>query len=409
MSIPTKLSNKTSKTFKLKADIDNTVQQNKNHLITISHKIHAHPELGFEEKLAAKLVSEYLAETGFTVKKPAYGLETAIEATFGSGDMVVAICAEYDCLPEIGHACGHNIIAATALGAATALAQVAKELGITVKVLGTPGEEGGGGKIIMLQRGAFEDVSVAMMVHPWPVDTLQLNCLAVEHFEVHYMGRQAHASAFPWQGINAADAFVVAQVALGLLRQHLEPGHQIHGVVLKGGEAANVIPEHAFGRFMIRTPDIKELEDLRQKVRNCFKAGALATKCKLKIKSLGPIYSQFVADSEILEIYKLNSQKLGRSFTNADSLNSPDNTQKCVTSPTISTDMANVSLVVPAIHPMIGINSLPSRNHEPGFAAAAVSPHADRAVIDGATALAWTAVDLATTPKIRKRLTRHVG
>ena len=194
-----------------------------------------------------------LAGSGFAVTPGVAGLPTAFSAEFGSGPLVVAVCAEYDALPGIGHACGHNLIAASAVGAAIGLAGVADRLGLTVRVLGTPAEEGGGGKVLMLERGVFDDVHAAMMVHPWPTDRLVATCLAVSHFDVIFTGRSAHASAAPWEGINAADAMVVSQVAIGLLRQQLRPGDQVHGVVLDSGGAANVIPERVTGRFMCRS------------------------------------------------------------------------------------------------------------------------------------------------------------
>ncbi len=223
-------------------------------LVGLSRAIHDRPELCFEEHQAAALVGDALAEAGFEVEAGACGIPTALAARAGSGELSVVVCAEYDALAGVGHACGHNLIAAAAVGAGAALASVADEVGISVTVLGTPAEEGGGGKVLMLERGAFDGAHAAMMVHPWHVDRLEATCLAVDHLEVRFTGRDAHASAAPEKGVNAADAVVLAQVAIGLLRQHLPAGDQVHGIVTKGGDAPNIVPREAIARFMVRAP-----------------------------------------------------------------------------------------------------------------------------------------------------------
>ncbi len=307
----------------------------------------------------------------------------------------MAVCAEYDALPDIGHACGHNIIAATAVGAGLALAAVADDVGLTVRILGTPAEEGGGGKILMLERGAFQGVHAAMMVHPWPTERLTATCLAVAHFDVHFAGREAHASAAPWEGVNAQDALTVAQVAVGLLRQQLPPGDQVHGVVIASSAAANIIPAAVTARYMVRSRTIEGLATLRPRVEACFEAGALATGCSLAYEELSPVYSHMEPDPALLHAYRANAEALGRRFEADDSGKPP---------PTLSTDMANVSLAVPTIHPLIGIETHGAVNHQREFAAACVTPSADAAVRDGAVALAWTAIDAATDPALRERL-----
>jgi amidohydrolase len=361
-------------------------------LVELSHRIHDHPELGFEEVRASRWVGEALADAGFAVELGACELPTALVATAGSGPLRIAVCAEYDALPGIGHACGHNVIAAAAVGAGLALAPLADDLGLTVQVLGTPAEEGGGGKILMLERGAFAGVHLAMMVHPAPAEADRMPCLAVRQLEVRYTGKEAHAAAFPELGINAADALTVAQVAIGLLRQHFHPGDQVHGIVTEGGVAPNVVPAHAAGRFFVRAPTLEALERLEPRVRRCFEAGALATGATVSIEPRGPAYSEFRPDEETLAVYRSNAEALGRHPASGGA--------RMVG----STDMANVSLVLPAIHPMLGIDSLPAVNHQPEFAAAAASPAADRAVRDGAVAMASTAVDLALDPAQRARL-----
>ena len=370
-----------------------TVEGSLEALVSLSHDLHAHPETSFEEHRSAATVAAML--DGFDVTVGAFGLPTAVTARAGSGPLVVAICAEYDALPDVGHACGHNVIAAAAVGAGLALAPLADELGLTVLVLGTPAEEGGGGKVLMLERGAFDGVHAAMMVHPWTQDRLAGRCLATSHFDVTYSGREAHASAAPWEGVNALDAMTVAQVGIGLLRQHLRPGDQVHGVVLEGGTAANVVPERVRGRFMCRATTLADLERLEPRVRACFEAGARATGAEVGVEALSPVYSHMESDASLLSAYRANAEALGRRFTLDD---------EGVPLPTFSTDMANVSLAVPTIHPLLGIDAGGAVNHQHAFAAACVGASADAAVHDGAVAMAWTAIDAATDPALRRHL-----
>lgn len=309
--------------------------------------------------------------------------------------MHIVVCAEYDALPGVGHACGHNIIAASAVGAGAALAAVADDVGLTVTVLGTPAEEGGGGKILMLERGAFEGVHAAMMIHPWPEDRLVPECLAVDHIEVSYTGRSAHASAAPYRGINAGDALTIAQVAIGLLRQHLNPGNQVHGIVTKGGDAPNVVPAHTEGHFMLRALSLEDLLELRPRIERCFEAGALATGCELEIRDLSPAYSHMITDSGLISAFRRNAEELGRSYP-AEDAGAP--------APMFSTDMANVSLAVPTIHPLVRIETGGAVNHQPEFAAACVGASATKALLDGAISMAWTAIDSATKTELRESL-----
>jgi amidohydrolase len=378
-----------------KAAAASVIEEHLPELIALSHSVHSTPELCYEETRSAHAVAVALRAGGMSVAEGVYDLPTALESRAGSGELVVAVCAEYDALPDVGHACGHNIIAASAVGASLALAAVADQLDLEVRLLGTPAEEGGGGKILMLDRGAFDGVHAAMMVHPWPTERLTGSCLAVAHFDVHFAGREAHASAAPWEGVNALDAMTIAQVALGLLRQQLPPGDQVHGVITHGGGAANVIPASVTGRFMARSLTIEGLAALEVRVRACFEAGALASGCTVRYEKLSPDYSHMEADPELVAAYRINAQSLGRTFE-ADDADVPR--------PTFSTDMANVSLAVPTIHPLIGIDSGGAVNHQHEFAAACITPSADAAVRDGALALAWTAIDAATDASLRARL-----
>jgi amidohydrolase len=366
-------------------------------LVRLSHRIHAHPELGFEEEQASSWLCESLADAGFSVEKGIGDLPTAFRARAGCGPLHIGICAEYDSLPGIGHACGHNIIAASAVGAALAVAKVADQVGLTVIVIGTPAEEVGNasGKILLLERGAFEGIHAAMMVHPAPFDMLRAKIIAASMFEVHYTGKESHASAFPELGVNAADALTVAQTALGLLRQHIRSTDRIHGIVTKGGAAPNVVPAHTSAKFIIRSETLNQLTELRPRVYRCFEAGALATGSKMELAGGDKPYAEMCHDEAMATLYRRNSEALGRPFPNLG---------EWETRPTGSTDMGNVSLAMPAIHPMIGINSLPAVNHQPEFAAHCVTADADKALADGALAMAWTCIDMATDQTMRDRL-----
>jgi amidohydrolase len=361
-------------------------------LVELSHRIWDHPELAFEEEQTSSWAAGALNDAGFTVETGVADLDTAFVAEAGSGPLVVGICAELDALPGIGHACGHNMIAAAGVGAGIGLARIADDLGITVRVLGTPAEEIGGGKILMVERGAFDGIHLAMMVHPTPTEGDAFPTLAVSQCDFHFHGKNAHASLAPNLGVNAADAITIAQASIGLLRQHLERGDQIHGIVTNGGEAANIVPAEATARYFMRAPDLDSLRRLQPRVERCFEAGALATGATLEIEPLGAPYSQFNHDEEIADLYRENATAIGRSLGPR------------AKSGAGSTDMANVSLLMPTIHPTLGLNCAPAVNHQPEFAAHCKTPLADQAVVEGAIAMAWTVADAAATDSVRDRL-----
>lgn len=365
-------------------------------MVGLSHRLHANPEVAFAEFASAKAVAETLEGHGFTVQHGVADLSTAFVATAGDGDLVIGICAELDALPEIGHACGHNVIAAAATTAAVGLAAVADDIGVTVKVFGTPAEELGGGKIHMLRAGAFDGVHAAMMVHPSTYEYADHYARAVVDLDITYTGRAAHAAAAPDQGINAADAMTVAQVAIGLLRQHLSAGDLVHGIVTKGGEAPNVIPSETRALYDARASSLAQLESVRERLLNCFRAGATATGAALDVTEASLPFSEFRNDDPMVETYRANAQVLGRVFDEAP------RTQRLAEAG--STDMGNVSLAMPAIHPMIKIEANGATNHQPEFARWCAGPSADQAVLDGGVAMAWTAVDLACDPGQRARL-----
>lgn len=352
----------------------------------LAKELHANPELGWEEHHSSARIAELLSKFNFSVEKPYLELPTAFHATSGTGMFKVGFLAEYDALPGLGHACGHNLISAISVGAAIALQAVAEQADITVAVIGTPAEEGYGGKIELLQRGAFKDLNLAMLAHPAPVDVAEAKPYAVSHWHIRYEGKAAHAAAYPEKGTNANDAFIIAQTAIALLRQQLPSGVRVHGVQTRGGEAPNAIPEVTEGRWYVRAETTKELLEIEQKVRNCFTAGALATGSKLTITPEGGRYSEMRTDHEALEIYIQNATALGRQF---------ETDSAAAAMARASTDMGNVSQIVNAIHPYIGVGSTAS-NHQAEFAAACVTPKAMQALHDGALALAYTALDVAT-------------
>lgn len=351
-------------------------------LVELSERIHANPELGWQEHQASGWVADALAAAGFSVERPYLGFDTALRASFGTGRHTVGLCAEYDALPGLGHACGHNLISAMTVGAALALARIADDLDLTVVVYGTPAEEGLGGKCELLERGAFTELDLALMAHPAPQDDPEPAALAVSHSHISYRGKAAHAAGAPYEGINAADAFTIAQTAIGLLRQQLPSTVRVHGVVTNAGEAPNAIAEHTEGRWYVRAETLEELRRTEERVWKCFEAGALATGCTLEITPESKPYSEMRTDQTVLGIYKDNVTALGRDLPEGPG-----------TMSRASTDFANVSQLVPAIHPYIGIDSLPAVNHQKEFAAACVGPAAEQALMDGATALAWTAID----------------
>ncbi len=370
----------------MKDDVARNISADAERLIGLSEQLHAHPETAWEEHRSSRWVAEALDEAGFAVTPAHLGLDTAFLATYGSGPFRLGLCAEYDALPGLGHACGHNLISAITVGAARALAPLADAAGLTIEVYGTPAEEGGGGKIELLERGAFAWLDLAMMAHPAPVDVAEAEPFAVSHSHVTYQGKAAHAAAYPEQGVNAADAFTIAQVAVGLLRQQLPPTVRVHGVMTNGGEAPNAIPARTDGRWYVRAESLDQLAETEERVWRCFEAGALATGATLEVTPESKPYAEFRTFEPALAAYVRNAESLGRVFDRG----SPARRMNRA-----STDMGNVSQVVPAIHPYVGIASLPALNHQREFAARCVGGDAEKALLDAATALAWTALDVA--------------
>jgi amidohydrolase len=367
--------------------------QNLNAVLDLSHRINADPEPAFQEhRASASIVATLDGRGAFTIEKGVADLPTAFVASAGSGELVFGICAEMDALPGIGHGCGHNVIAGAAVGAALALAPFADELGLTVRVFGTPAEESGTGKEIMLNRGVFAGTHAAMMVHPSLKDVVAPRFRASRSWRVTYTGRGGHASR-PWSALNAADATVVAQVAIGLLRQQLRDGILVHHVVKEAGSAVNVIADRAVVECMIRGDTIDEVDEVWERVRRCFEAGAVATGTAAEFALLPSLYREFRHDDDLAAAFQAQAEAIGRTF--------PDYPDKLFG----STDMGNVSQRVPALHPMLSFD-LPAEegNHTAAFAVAAGGPEGDRFVRDGGLAMALTIADIARSAPLRARL-----
>jgi len=348
--------------------------------------MYEHPEVAFQERETSRHLAEFLAARGFDVEYPAYGLETAFAARAGSAGPEVVICAELDALPGVGHACGHNLISTSAIGAGLALAPLADELGFRVTVLGTPAEEALGGKVDLIEAGAFSGAAAAMMVHPATEDTLDPPILAVHHLVVEFHGKTSHASASPWDGRNALDAFVLAYGNISALRQHMYPTDKVHAIITHGGEAPNIIPDYTRSEWYVRAGTKARLEEFRSRVMACFQAAADATGCTVEVAPVGHEYQDLVSDPVLGACYDANSRALGRPLV-------PGSQRDPATGG--STDMGNVSHVVPAIHPFLDLLCAPATNHQVAFADATLTPDGDRVLRDGALGMAWTVLDLA--------------
>lgn len=355
----------------------------------LARAVHATPETAFTEHRAAGAIGELLAGRGFAVEHGVGEVPTAFTATAGDGPLTVAICVEYDALPGIGHACGHNLIAGAAVAAALGLQPVAEELGIRVKVIGTPAEEHGGGKAVLLERGVFADVDLALMVHALPAghgyNPQGTTTQAVGRYRATFRGRAAHAAAAPHRGVNAADAAVVAQVAIGLLRQQIPGDHRVAAVVAHGGDVTNIIPETAVVDFECRAFTMPEFTELTERVRRCFEAGALATGATLEIEQSQPVYEPLLHDDVLCRHWAGALEHLGYDPTPGGGPIGG------------STDMGNVSRVVPSIHPWVSLPGVDAAIHTPDFAAAADTDSAYGTMLDAGLAMALTVASVAAS------------
>jgi amidohydrolase len=368
---------------KLKLKVKDSVELQRQQLIQLSLNIHDNPELGFEEEKASVWLTSYLEENGFHVERGIAGLATAFRATYGQGSPRIALLAEYDALPKMGHGCGHNIIAASAVGAAVVSKSIIDQLGGSVVVLGTPGEEVFGGKIDMVKAGTFKEIDVAMIVHPNLRNMVDIQALACSSLEVEFFGRPAHAAAQPYRGINALEAMILAFTSINSLRQHIRSEARIHGIITDGGEAPNVVPAHSAAVFLIRAPDDEYLTELKDKVLNCFTGASVASGARLEYRWRDRAYAPMKNNATLAELFKQNLESLGRHVEAFD--------------PRFgfgSTDMGNVSQVVPSIHPTIAIASAEVFIHTQEFASAAASEAGHEGLMDAAKAMAMTVADI---------------
>ena len=385
----------------LKDSVIKEVEAHRRQLRDLSLNIHANPELGFKEVKASALLTRYLEENGFAIERGICELPTAFRGRYGNGKPAIAILAEYDALPQMGHACGHNLIAGAAVGAAVASKPAIDKCGGSVLVIGTPAEELYGGKVVMAERGAFDNIDIAMMVHPGAHDTATTQALACITLEVEFFGKAAHAATRPETGINALEAMLLSFAAINALRQHVLDKARIHGIITDGGDAPNVVPAHSAGSFLVRAEDNAYLDELREKVLNCFVGAATATGARLEYQWGQILYATLRNNLTLAELFRQNMKPLGRDMPLAGN------------SRVGSTDMGNVSQIVPGIHPTIAVASEEVVIHSPEFALVAASEAGIKGMLDAAKALAMTVVDLTSSPetvtKVKEEFERAGG
>ncbi len=382
----------------LKARVCSVIDDLSSEFIETSHQIHENPELAFKEFKSAKILEALLAGHGMTVESGVAGMPTAFKAwaTTGPGSAsgagpTIAILGEYDALPGVGHACGHNIIGTSAAAAGIALVKALGDIPATIIVFGCPAEEGGGGKIIMVREGLFKGVDAAMMTHPLPGESMIGGPnLATASFVVKYFGKAAHAAASPHEGINALDAVMIAFTAISYLRQQVTEDVRMHGFIAHGGEATNIIPEYVEARYLVRAEKRVTVDKISERVRHCFEAGALATGARLEITE-GMRYSERVVNHTLADLMRANLRALG--------IPVKDEIQKVRG----STDFGEVSQVVPAVNAYLGIAPETVASHSREMALASKSPAGDKGLLDAAKAMAMTATDLICGPALLKR------
>jgi len=381
-----------SNVAKLKSRVVAEVDARRDELIRISDTIHANPELAFQEFEAVALLTSVLERGGFAVQRGVAGLETAFVASYTSqkGDRpVVAFLAEYDALAGLGHACGHNIIGTASVGAALAVQSVLDEVAGTVQVAGTPAEEGGAGKVIMAEAGVFDDLDVALMVHPSTCTVTRRGSLACYDLKMEFFGQAAHAAGSPDKGINALDACILTYNNISALRQQLADDVRLHGIITHGGAAPNIIPDYAAAEFLVRAAEKDDALVVLGKVEDCARAGALAAGAEVKLTRGEKYYANMVPSTVLADLFEANLTALGREVQ----LPEPDERMG-------STDMGNVSHIVPALHAYVAIAPDEVAGHSPEFRAAAASPEGHVGLLDAAKALAMTAVDLFSNPEL---------
>ena len=360
-------------------------------LIELSHSIHSQPELAYEEHFAHECLTKTLSEKGLEVEKGAYELDTAFEANAGSSGPIIALLCEYDALPGIGHACGHNIIAAAGIGAGLAASEFTEPFNGRLRILGTPAEEGGGGKVRMLNKGAFDSVEAVLMIHPADADLPNISSLAVQQLKATYTGKAAHAAAAPEKGINALDGAVLGYMGVAALRQHIAPDERLHGIFTNGGQKANIVPETAEAIWYARSSTMERLENLKARLVETLYGGARSAGCDIQIEWVNEPYAEVLDNTPLLEAYMKNSESVGRVIKAADD----DGVVG-------STDLGNVSHVVPSIHPMVKVAPKGTAIHTVDFEKCAKSEEGDKGLLDSAKSLAMTVLDCWNDPSLLK-------
>ena len=378
---------------RLKTRVVDEVEAQRDALVDLSRRIHDNPETGFQEEKASAWLCEYLEAQGFRIEHPFCDLATAFRATCGEERPRVAFLAEYDALTGLGHACGHNLIAAGSTGAAVAVSSVLAETGGSVAAIGTPAEEVYGGKAIMAERAAFDGLDAAMLVHPGSRNVALTGALACATLTVEYFGKEAHAASRPEAGVNALDALVIAYNAIAALRQHIRDNARIHGIITDGGQMPNVVPNHSEAVFLVRAEDEAYLEDLKRRVVACFEAGATATGARLECRWDAVEYAPLRANKAMADAFRRNLAAIGRPTREPS-------TPRALG----STDVGNVSALLPTIHPSIRIAPREVYIHTADFARLAGSEEGDNALIDAAKAMAMTAVDILVDAGLRERM-----
>lgn len=380
----------------IKASIISQVATQQARLLALSHRIHDNPEAGFEEAKAAAWLAQYLREHSFAVAEGICEMPTAFRGSYGEGKPVIAILAEYDALPGMGHACGHNIIATAAVGAGVAARLAVDRYGGRVLVLGTPAEEGGGGKILLAERGAFSGVDAAMMVHGGAYDAATAQALALRRVDVEFFGKAAHAAANPEAGINALDAMLLAFNAINALRQQIKGSARMHGIITSGGQGANIIPDYTAANFIIRADDDTYLDELQKRFVACLTGAAEATGARVEYRWRAIRYSPMRNNLTMAQLFRQNMEALQRPTPMVE----PRNTFG-------STDMGNVSQLLPGIHGFVAVAPHHVPLHSVAFREAAVSQAGDRGVLDAAIAMAMTVADLLAAPDMMVKVQKE--
>ena len=384
----------------LKNDVCRDIDARSADLVSISHQLHEHPETNFEEHFAHKILTDYIQESKFNVTRKAFDLDTAFDLRVAGGDgPTVAVLCEYDALPGIGHACGHNIIATAGLGAGLALGSVVERCGGNLALMGTPAEEGGGGKIEMARKGAFKGIDAAMMIHPADADLARMNAIAIQNLFVKFNGVAAHAAVSPHKGKNALDAAVLGYMNVAALRQHILPTERIHGIFTNSGEKPNIVPRETEMDWYVRSPTIETLQPLKERVASCLEAGAMAAGCTVSFDWKKNTFADLVDNVPLLESYIRNAKQFGRQMT----------TEFLPGTGGGSTDMGNISYLVPSIHPMLQVAPAGVSLHSAAFADYTKGHEATRAIVEGAKIMAMTAIDVWVDAALKQQIKEAFG